>query len=44
MCSPFVSYNLILTDHAVASIPMVVGEKGKKEKKKEITTFLFFSP
>lgn len=27
MCSSFVSYNLILNDHAVASIPLVVGEK-----------------
>lgn len=40
MCSPFVSYNLILNDHAVASIPLVVGEKGEKKRLQEKQYFL----
>jgi len=43
MCSPFVSYNLILNDCAVASPPaMVVSEKAKKMDYKKNKLFVFF--
>lgn len=41
VCLPFISYNQILDDHAVASIPMVVGDKGKKKRDKKKNNILF---